>query len=191
MKNKKIYILVIIILLTFTGCSININNADVNAKKDNVKETTSKKSKGNCTLFECIKLIEPSNTVEEINQIIGITGELTDEKYNEYTWTLSDNESVKVTYYSSDKGTIKAEFNKSELKNSKVTFTNTDELKTKVNSGITYDEFKTYIGGEDGTLIEKSTTTNKYIWIDNQENYINASFSINTGLCTYFNGYVK
>ncbi len=192
MKNKKLYILGLIILLTFTGCSINISNTtDDNSNSNTSNTTVSKKSKGNCTLFECMELIEPSNTVEEINEIIGITGELTNEQYNEYSWKLSDNETLISTYYSSDKGTIKAEFDKSEIKNSKVNITNVDELKTKVNSGITYDDFKTYMGGEEGTLIEKSTISNKYIWVDNNENYINATFSLNTGLCTYFNGYVK
>ena len=165
MKNKLLCVLGALVILTFTGCSNDAGNTiDTNS---NDTKNVSEKTKGNCTLSECMNQISPENTVQEINDIIGIEGELTDEKYNEYYWELSDDEGIKVTYYSSDKGTIKADFEKSKIKNSKVKFTNNEELKTKVNSGITYEEFKNYTGGVDGVLVEKSSSSNKYIWVDN------------------------
>ncbi len=169
---KKICILICCTFMAF-GCGNNNNNLE---------------TKGNCVVFDCINKIEPKNTVEDINEIIGFDGELIDEKYNKYYWELSDTSSITVTYYSSTLGDITIDYNKEYLKNNKVDFSHYDELQDKVKSGITYNDFINYIGNIDGTIVEKNSSSIKYIWVDKDGKYLNASFSNSTGKCNYTTG---
>lgn len=179
---KKIRIIhMLLIFLLITGCSLNSkDNNDLNKI-----ETT-----GKCNALECINLISIDNTVEEINDIIGIKGTLTDEQYNIYYWELTEETGVSVTYYSGTKASIKVDIDKELLKNSKVDFSKYEELRTKINDGITYEEFMPYVGGVEGTLIEKGSITNKYIWVDDDGSYLNASFSTGSNKCTFVSGMI-
>lgn len=183
---KKFIVCACAILLV-TGCASDDGKTTTSKKEEN------KKSKGNCVAVECIKEIKPENTVEEINKIIGFEGKLTDEKYNKYAWELSKDETVEVTYYSSEKGTIKITFDEDEVKNKKVDFSKYNEISSLLKSGtsLTYEEFVEKVGGVPGTLVEKSSYTNKYKWIDSDGSYLNASFSSTTNKCTIVTGMVK
>lgn len=184
MKKKILgFVCGVIILGTLTGCGNNTTNGGVNNKN--------KTSKGNCTAVECIKKIDPENTVEQINNIIGFDGELTDEKYQKYYWKLSEDTGVEVTYYSSAKGTIKIDYDREALANKKVDFSRYSELKEKINNGITYDDFISYIGNVDGTIIEKSSYSTKYVWVSSDGGYLNGTFSNSTGKCTLATGMIK
>lgn len=184
MKKKILgFVCGVLIIGTLTGCGNNTTNTG----EDNKNAT----SKGNCTAVECIKKIEPENTVEQINNIIGFNGELTDEKYQKYYWKLSENTGVEVTYYSSAKGTIKIDYDREALVNKKVDFSRYSELKDKINDGITYDDFILYIGNVDGTIIEKSSYSTKYVWVSSDGGYLNGIFSNSTGKCTLASGMIK
>lgn len=183
MKRKVVMFVSGILLMGFlTGCGT--------AKDDNQNEAI-KKTKGKCSVLECIKQIKPENTVEEINKIIGFDGELTDEQYGQYYWKLSDETGIEVSYYSGDKGTIVADVDREYLKNNKVDLSRYDELKTKVNSGITYDDFITYVGNVDGIITEKSAYIIKYTWVASNDDYLNASFSTSTNKCSFVTGMIK
>ena len=68
-------------------------------------------------------------------------------------------------------------------------FSRYDELKPKISEGITYDDFIKYIGNVDGILIEKSSYSKKYIWVaEDGRSYLNGTFSISTGKCTFISG---
>ena len=177
MKRKIFLSITFICALCLSGCMNN--NSTIN------------NTKGNCSATECIKMIKPENTVEEINNIIGFEGELTDEKYNIYYWELSEDSGIKVTYYSSSKGTIVVDMDRDLLKNNKVNFSRYNELKEKINSGISYDNFITYIGNVEGILIEKSSSTNKYIWVADDGSYLTGTFSNRNGNCTFASGMIK
>lgn len=184
MKKKILgFVCGVIILGALTGCGNNTTNGGVNNKNET--------SKGNCTAVECIKKIDPENTVEQINNIIGFDGELTDEKYQKYYWELSEDTGVEVTYYSSTKGTIKIDYDREALANKKVDFSRYSELKEKINDGITYDDFISYIGNVDGTIIEKSSYSTKYVWVSSDGGYLNGTFSNSTGKCTLATGMIK
>lgn len=185
--KKKIYrVLFAIVLVGFlTGCG---NNSTSN---DNSNDKLEEKISGNCTAVECIKQIEPENTVEEINKIIGIDGELTSEKYNIYYWKISDNTGVKVAYYSSEKGNISIDYDSNSLANDKIDFSKYDELKSKVNSGISYNDFISYIGNVHGTLIEKTSSSMQYVWVSKDGSYLKGTFSNRTGNCTVVTGRIK
>lgn len=178
---KRKILLFIITCFIFQGCAVNEKN------NQNVLENT----KGNCGVMDCINQIEPDNTVSEINSIIGFNGELIDEKYNKYYWELSDDTGIEVSYYSGSKGTIAVDVQKDLLKNNNVNFSRYDELKSEINGGITYDEFISYIGNEKGEIIEKSSLSTKYMWVDKDGNYLKASFSNSTNKCTVVTGMIK
>lgn len=180
---KKVYILsLLLVCFILHGCSGEM-------KDDNKKALEN--TKGNCNVLECMDKISPENTVLEINNIIGFEGELIDEKYNKYYWELSDDTGIEVSYYSGSKGTIAIDVQRDSLKNNNVNFSRYDELKSKINDGITYDEFISYIGNEKGEIVEKSSLSTKYMWVDKDGNYLKASFSNSTNKCTVATGMIK
>lgn len=184
MKKKIIGILLGVALIGgLTGCGNNPTSNDNNLSEEKIK--------GNCTAVECIKKIEPENTVEEINDIIGFNGELINEKYNIYYWKISESTGVKVAYYSSPKSTINIDYDRDSLANNKVDFSRYDELQQKIKEGITYDDFISYIGNVQGVIIEKSSTSTRYTWVSKDGSYLNGSFSNYSGKCTFASGRMK
>ena len=184
MKNKIIGIVLGALFIScLTGCGNNATDGNVTGGGSNTK--------GNCAATECIKKIKPENTVEEINSIIGFNGELTDEKYNKYYWELSEDTGIEVTYYSGKTGTIEVDFNRDSVANSKVNFLRYNELQPKIKEGISYQDFISYIGNVDGTIIEKSSTSTKYVWVATDGSYLNGTFSNSSGKCTFATGRIK
>ena len=185
MKKKILGIIIGGLALTMiTGCGQNSTNGGENSSSIN-------KTKGNCSAVECIKQINPENTVDDINKIIGFNGELTDEKYNKYYWELSEESGITVTYYSGSKGTIAVDIDRNILANSKVDFSRYNELQPKVKEGITYSEFISYIGNVEGTIIEKSSISTKYVWVAKDGSYLNGTFSNSSNKCTFASGMIK
>ena len=70
-------------------------------------------------------------------------------------------------------------------------FSKHKELQTKVKTGITYEQFKTYVGNVDGVVVGKSSTTTKYMWVSKNGGYIKGTFSNTTNMCTFITGMVK
>lgn len=191
MKKKFLGLLCgVLVLGTLTGCGNN-DATTGNGGSGNTSGGATSNTKGNCTAVECIKKITPENTVEEINNIIGFDGELTNEEYNIYYWELSEEEGVEVAYYSSAKGQISIDYDRDSLANSKVDFSRYSELKPKINEGISYNDFISYIGGVEGTVIEKSSYSTKYVWVSSDGSYLNGTFSSSSGQCTFASGMIK
>ena len=87
MKNKIFYAFLGFSIVTIlTGCG----------KETDYSERL--ETKGKCVATECIKQIDVTDTVEEINEIIGFEGELIDEEYNSYLWDLSEISELEATY---------------------------------------------------------------------------------------------
>lgn len=148
-------------------------------------------SKAKCDVYECIRLIETKNSVEQINNIIGFEGELIDESSNEYYWEFSENIGIRMRYSSSNSGIVSLDYITEDLANKNVDFSRYDELKIKIKEGISYDEFISYIGGVDGVMIEKSSVTTKYIWVSSTGDYLRGSFSNNSRHCTFIYGRIS
>ena len=110
MKKFFAGILFLVMVLTFAGCGLskNVNPNNPNAGGKETKE----KIKGNCKAVDCIKQIEITDTLEEVNKKMGFEGTLTNETYNIYKWEITSDSYIEVTFYSSGKSTVKAEFNK-------------------------------------------------------------------------------
>lgn len=170
---KKNIILFIIFITLFTGCNLNEE-----------KNTLAK-----CEVFDCINKIEPENSVEEINEIMGFNGVVTDEKYKIYYWELSDDDGIQVAYYSSDKSQIKLKYDRDVLENKKVNLTKLEELKEDLKKGvkITYDDLTKYFK-TNGTLVGKSSIYKKYTWVDEDGNYSTATIDNKTNRCTLLTG---
>lgn len=190
MKKSKLLIGIMCLVLgvtLVTGCG------KTNTKKNNEKTntTTEEKSKlkAKCSAVECIKKIDIENTVEEVNKIIGVDGVLTDKEHNFYEYDLGNDEKITLKYYSGTKATVVADFNRDDVADKKVDLSNLTDLKSKVSSGITYDEFKAEIGNTDGVLFEKSSISNRYMWVSTKGGYVKASFGVTSNKCTFFSGY--
>ena len=128
-------------------------------------------NKANCSSLECIIKLKVDNTVEEVNKITGVKGVLYDKENKFYRYDLDNGETIT--------------FKNGVL----LDYRDLNSLKKKVSSGITYDMFKEEIGGVDGTLIEKSESSNKYFWASKDGGYITAIFRNKDNKCFYFYGY--
>lgn len=61
-KSFRYVVISLCVIGCLTGCS-NDKNIEEEKKEDIAK--------GKCTVTECIKQLEPSNSIEEMNEIIG------------------------------------------------------------------------------------------------------------------------
>lgn len=186
MKKFSIILLSVLCLIGLTGCAIK--KEDTKSINSNlVEEEKTEDSK----VLKYIKEIEITSTVEEMNKIIGFEGELvTDSSYKKYTWKISDESSLSAIVYSSGISNISIEFGKDLIKNNKVDFSKYDEISSSIKKGdtITYAQFKEKVGGIEGTLIEKSSVSNSYKWVNRDGGYLKATFSTSSGKCTFVSG---
>lgn len=177
-KKSLMVVLSVLVIIGLTACGDKASNSENNvySSEDNSKVYSA---------IECMKKIEPQNTVEEINKIVGFEGELIDEEYNKYYWEFSENLRIEVTYFSGKNGNVALEIDDEELKNKKVDLSKYEEVKKRLNSGITYDEVKELFGGETGTLIKKNAIgeTYTYTWVDEKGGNIDGTFNNKDNKC--------
>lgn len=182
---KKIGLLSILLIsiFTLTGCT----NKNVNNPKSNSKSDDSFK------VFEYIEKLEPKNTVEEINDIIGKEGKLTDETNNVYLWEISDTARIEARYGSkkTDNCTISVELDNQfkVLKDKNVDFSKYEEIKKALNTkeSITYDEMVQKIGAE-GYIMKKTSISTHYQWVNAEGGYLTAYFDPEDGKCDMITG---
>lgn len=169
MKKRNNYLLLGVLLLSLaTGCGET-------KKEENVEEIP--KVQGKCEVRECITLLNTKNTTEEINEIIGFEGEKS-EYSNKYTWKLSDKESITLDM-SSTSPILQATIDKEKVKNENNDFSIFNELKGDLNQGksITYKEMVKKLGGIEGTLAGRTSTSDRYIWVDKHDRTFSATFN--------------
>lgn len=195
-RNFLVVFTAIAMMFVLTGCgneATSSNTNDNNTTNSGTKVEESKKTKGNCDVFECIQKIETDNTLEEVNNLVGFDGEKTNEGngWITYDWEITEDSTLSVTFYeSSSTCNVEIEFDDDLIKNKKVDFSKYEEVKSALQKGetLTYDDLKEKFGGVDGTLIEKSTGSNRYKWVNSQGGYLNVSFSNQTKKCTMIMG---
>ena len=174
MKKKIGFsIVTLIVLLIMTGCS-----------------SYGSSNTARCHAIDCIKQISADNSVEDINRIIGVDGELVDEENNVYAWTIKEDELVKVTM-KDDAYRVSLDIDRNTLADAKVDFSNYSELQTKIVEGISYEDFITYIGNVEGTVTEKTKLSTKYTWVSTDGNYLSATFSNVSNKCTFASGKIN
>lgn len=175
-------------MLVLTGCGIK----DGGIVHDITNAVEQKKSKGNYDVFGCIEKLSAENTLEEMNNIIGFEGTLTSDtdSYKVYKWELTDDTSITSQFHSSTKtATISANFPNSMV-SKKADFSKWSEIKSKLNKReeITYKQFVEYVGGVEGTMTQKSSSSITYKWLNSDGGYLSAYFDAKTGKCTMATG---
>lgn len=164
----------------------------LNGGPDSGSDTT---AKGGCKFYECLSNFTDKSTVTEVTAKIGFEPTKTskpENSFDTYIYTFDDKHTIEMTVSRSTGNTISielGEYVKDELKQSGVTFANAQTIKSNLNvgDGISYDEFKQYMGGVDGILVEVGSW-NKYEWRSTTEDgYVTASFS-DSGKCMSFFG---
>ncbi|MCI8778850.1 MAG: hypothetical protein HFI87_06855 [Bacilli bacterium] len=158
----------------FTGCTSD--NAEVEEKKED-------ETKGNCVVIECIKQLKPSNSVEEINDIIGFEGTKSDYS-DERTWKL-DSKNWITLKYAGDSPILQATIDKESIKNENIKLPASSELQKMLNNGsFTYEELVSKLNGIEGTLSSKTNGSVSYIWVDKNKRVLSATFNNESGKCT-------
>lgn len=173
-------------VVTLTGCGLIPQKTTVQGTR------IEKPAKGNCNALDCIKKLDTKDDLAKVNKVMGFEGELLREGsgYTTYKWVIDEDkdESIEATFYTSST-TITANIKDDAIKNAKVDFSKYNEIKTAMNNRetVTYDDVKAKFGA-DGVLVEKSSTSNKYRWVNSEGRYLNANFSVTSGACTMIIG---
>lgn len=179
MKLKKSLIYMILTICTI-GFAVGCSDTKKEEKKEN---SVTEEVKGNCQVVECIQQLETSNSIEEINDIIGFEGEKS-EYSEEYTWKLSDKTSI-VLKYAGDSPILQATIDKETVKSEEVKFPLSSELQEMLNHGsFTYEELVSKMGGIEETLSGKTSSSVSYMWVNKHSQVLRATFNNESGKCT-------
>ena len=82
---------------------------------------------------------------------------------------------------------LQANIDKETIKNDQVDLSAYSDIKKLLDNGtsLTYEEMVTKLGGVEGTLAGKTSTSNRYIWVDKSSRTFSATFSKTLeGKCT-------
>ena len=194
-KSVLVISLVLMLVLSvfvLTGCGEQSNNSG--------NGSTAQQSKGNYDVFEAIKKIETTTKFEDVNKLLGFEGTLKSQSdansvssWKLYRWDLTDNTAIEVRLYDDDKNNayIEAIYPTDMIRNDKVDFSKVNsEMKSKINEkdGMNYDQVVEMLGGVQGTLDKKDSSTEAYVWANDKGGSLTVRFSTSTGKVTSFNG---
>lgn len=177
MKLNKIFlnlVIVIIMLVFVTGCSEE--KVEDKPKEDEVK--------ANCTIVECMKKIEATNTMEEINSIIGFETTTDAMIGSDPIWKFDSKNWITYKTYGDDDITIQATIDRESIKDENIKLPSSTDLQNDLNNGsFTYEELVEKLGGE-GTLTSISKGSLSYTWVDKNGQRFGATFNNESGKCT-------
>lgn len=171
------------LIYTFIGLSAITCLTGCGEKKPTPEVKKEEPVKANCEIKECIKQIEPTNTYEEINTIMGFEGTKS-EFSGDITWKINSKNFITLK-----EGTgshiLQATIDKETIKNEDVKFPSSKELQDKLNNGsFTYEELVEILGGVDGTLSSKTGTSVGYTWVNKNNQTLGATFNNKSKKCT-------
>lgn len=176
MKLKKLLsqsIIALCALCFITGCS-----------EEKTTESQKEEVKGNCSIVECMKKIEATNTMEEINDIIGFESTKDAMIGSDPIWKFDSKNWISFKKNSNDETTIQATIDKESLKDDKIKLPSSSDLQKDLNNGsFTYEELVKKVGGE-GTLTSISKGALSYTWVDKSGQRLGATFNNESGKCT-------
>jgi len=179
-KNTFILLaLLLIICITAVGCSGGGDNAAAgNGAGANDK-----------AYLDLIHKIDVGDSLDKINEVIGFEGEGKSDNAT-YTWTIG-NGGFSAIFKEGDTTeaiSVKVLYEYDDVVNNKVKIKDLETLKEKVRDGISYDDFKDYLGGVDGVLVDKGPVTNSYVWRSSNGSVVSAGFKLNNNICNSFVG---
>ena len=158
------------LIYTFIGLSAITCLTGCGEKKPTPEVKKEEPVKANCEIKECIKQIEPTNTYEEINTIMGFEGTKS-EFSGDITWKINSKNFI----------TLK-EGTGSHILQATI---DSKELQDKLNNGsFTYEELVEILGGVDGTLSSKTGTSVGYTWVNKNNQTLGATFNNKSKKCT-------
>ena len=192
MKKRTILGIIVVIVVTIVAIFLlrgRVGDNEINENNDDITDV-SLNLKGNQDIFETINLLQPENTIEEVDEIIGFEGECTNEENKEYKWQISDNTSAKVQYTEDNDAIIEISFPGKSIANENVDFSKFDEIKEamQTSDSMTYEQIVEKLGGVQGTLKYKSKDTVKYEWDRPDGGYLICTFKLSNMKCTYASG---
>lgn len=194
MKNKKrfIYMIMVVFVIAIAGlctaCTTgqgNGENANGDAADDTENDVAAQKQKAEETIGY-INQLEVTNTVEEINAIIGVEG--TKSEYSEeYKWEIDDKNYIMLKF-AGDSPILQATVNKEAVKNEDLSLPSASELQQMLNDGsFTYQELVEKMDGVEGYLSGKTSGSVSYSWVDKHNMKLSATFNNESGKCTIAN----
>lgn len=183
MKNKVGVIVIAIIFIVVMGILGFLALEEKESNKDVVSNSSvSTETKGNYNVIESMKHIEVTNTEEEINNILGFECEKS-EFSGDCTWKL-DSKNWITLKKTGDSSILQATIDKETIKNENVTLPSRSDLQALLNKGLTYEELVTKLGGVEGILSSKTSSSKGYIWVDKHNQTLGATINNETGKCT-------
>ena len=173
MKLKKLMLgsMMVLWALLATGCS-----------KEKLEEKPKDEPKGNCTIVECMEKIEATNTMEEINAIIGFESTKDAMIGSDPIWKF-DSKNWITLKSSNGKQTIQATIDKDSIKDENVELPTKKELQKLLDKGITYKGLVEKLGAS-GILSSKSESSTSYVWADKNGQRLGATINNKSGKCT-------
>lgn len=184
-----------------------INNKTTESLEDDNKRTTqsttnSISNSGGFNVFEKIKQID-LNTIKSYEQVVSIMGVegVKDETttLNKYVWTQDDKTNMEINFYVSDTNldyksitNVNINYDRDSLKNANVDLSEAMTIVNTINAQtpVYYNEIVSSFGVE-GTLVELSSYSREYVWVNENGGYVTARFNQDTAQCTYIFAIVK
>lgn len=152
--------------------------------EEKIDEKLKEEVKGNCTIVECMKKIEATNTMEEMNDIIGFESTTDATIGSDPIWKFDSKNWISYKTYGNDNITIQATIDKESIKDDKIKLPSSSDLQKNLNNGsFTYEELAEKVGGE-GTLTSISKGSLSYTWVDKSGQKLGATFNKESGKCT-------
>lgn len=190
MKKIILSVLVSVMLVATMFCLTGCGENGANGGNNNNQET--KKSKGNYDVFGCMEKLDPSMTLEKVNEVIGFEGTLKSdtESYKVYNWDLTDDTGISVQFHTKlNTATISANY-PSSMVTENADFSKWSEIKAKLDKreDISYDKFVELVGGVQGKIKQKSSSNTSYTWQNAQGGYLSGYFDAKTNNCTMATG---
>ena len=149
-----------------------------------MEEKTNDEVKANCSITECMKQIEATNTLEEINGIIGFESTTDAMIGSDPIWKFDSKNWISFKTNSNNEITIQATIDKESIKNDAIKLPSSSDLQKELNNGsFTYEELVEKVGGE-GTLTSISKGSYSYTWVDKNGQRLGATFNKESGKCT-------
>ena len=135
--------------------------------------------------FDCVAKINGVMTVAEINKMTGITGEQSAYSDTRYTWTFPNGEELEASTSYFD---VSVDYKAAEHKDSSIDLSGYNNIKDRIKSGVTYDEFVSALNGAKGTVYKKGEYSTGYLWVDGKGGYLYVTVSNTTGQISFVGG---
>jgi len=183
---KKITLIVLALLFSICIAAAGCSGGGDNAASNNGSNANDK------AYLDLINKIEVGDSLDKINEIIGFEGEVRSDNAS-YSWEIGNGgfSAIFREGETSEAISVKVLYENEDVVNSKVKIKDLDTLKAKVNDGIHYDDFKEFLGGVDGVLVEKGPVTKGYVWRSPNGSVVTAGFKLSNNICNSFVGTEK